>query len=68
MQAGEPFQKPIILNETGYEGNIDMNITASLYPGINIEHLRKDLNAVGLDLQPADREIEVFVINETKDN
>ncbi|HRQ49595.1 MAG TPA: TlpA disulfide reductase family protein [Agriterribacter sp.] len=50
-----------IVNETGYTGNIDMNFPDGF---TDIKKIRQRLQQSGLDLQKAERTIEVFVIKD----
>ncbi len=52
---------PEILNETGYNGNIDLNIVASLS---KLEPLNRELEKYNLRLIEADRDIETLVIRD----
>jgi hypothetical protein len=51
--------KPVVLDETGITHNIDMERTAPL---TDIPQVKKQLNKYGLDLVPAHRQLEVFVL------
>lgn len=54
--------RPIIVDETGIKGNIDIEFpVAHLH---DMPALKKDLNAYGLDLEPAVREVELLVISD----
>lgn len=57
MQASYPE----ILNETGYTGNIDLSISASLS---KLEPLNHELEKYKLRLIEADRDIETLVIRD----
>lgn len=52
---------PIVLNETGITYNIDITLKSPLN---DLPALKKELQPYGLDLLPAQREIEVFVLTE----
>lgn len=50
-----------IVDETGYAGNVDLELKASAdNPGL----LKKELNKYGLDLIVTERELDVFVLTE----
>jgi thiol-disulfide isomerase/thioredoxin len=55
---GLPF-KPIVLDETGITHNIDIELTAPL---TDIPQVKKQLRIYGLDLVPAHRQLEVFIL------
>ena len=50
-----------IIDETGYAGNVDLELKAS--PD-DREQLKKELNKYGLDLIVTERELDVFVLTE----
>lgn len=50
-----------VLNETGYTGNVDIDFLDGF---TDIKKIRKRLQQFGLDLQEAERTIEVFVIKD----
>ena len=55
---------PPVLDETGYNGAIDLFISADKWT--NIAAIRHSLQAYGLDLQETEKEIKLFVLTETK--
>ncbi|NCU06081.1 MAG: TlpA family protein disulfide reductase [Chitinophagaceae bacterium] len=61
QQLTEP-QKPIVLNETGFTGRLDLRLP--LRDLNNLEELKKALHSFGLTLEPAVRNLEVFVLSE----
>lgn len=50
---------PIVLDETGYSGPVDLELRAPL---TDLPALRRELQRYGLDLIPAVRKVEVFVL------
>lgn len=49
----------LVLNETGYDGPVDITLYA---PFNDLANIRRQLNEQGLDLVEAEREVEVFEI------
>lgn len=56
---------PIIVDETGIKGNIDIEFPAAHLHAISA--LQKDLQKHGLDLIPVVREVEMLVISDAKE-
>lgn len=59
LNGNTPFKQPII-DETGYDGNVDIKISAIE----DLESLRKELSRYDLDLIPAKRNLNMFVIKD----
>ncbi len=59
----EGFQPPLV-DETGYQGNVDMELNLNTYA--NLQDDRKALQRYDLDLKEGIREQEVLVIKEIK--
>ena len=53
-----------LLDETNYNGNIDMDLKVSVQENFTLEEAREELQHYGLDLVPADRLMDVLVIRE----
>src|SRR5258708_272471 len=64
MLENRGVNTPPVVDETGYTGNVDMDINCSLD---DIPHLRKELAKYGLGLIEAERQIDVLVLRENKD-
>lgn len=60
---GQPI-RPVVINETGYSGNIDMNL--NLKDIQNLSSLKKALFPYGLDLIKVTRKLEMFVLTDNK--
>lgn len=58
---GEPGIRVPVLDETGYTGHIDLELTASLG---DLPALRKELRRYHLDLVPVEREINMLIIRD----
>jgi thiol-disulfide isomerase/thioredoxin len=64
LYSFEDMSKPrIIIDETGYKGNIDMTLTGDLD---DIANIKKQLPAYGLDIIQEERTIDVLVIKDKK--
>ncbi|KLT67023.1 hypothetical protein AB669_03655 [Pedobacter sp. BMA] len=48
---------PIIVDETGWKGKIDFDLTSS-----RVQDLQKQLREIGFSLEPAERELEVMTV------
>jgi thiol-disulfide isomerase/thioredoxin len=57
----DSFSEKIILNETGYNGKIDIEIKL---PINGLDDLRRKLNLFNLDVVPVDREQEILFISD----
>lgn len=57
---GRPL-RPIVVDESGYAGNIDIPVPAGIY---DINELNKQLSKYGLVFLPAMRQLEVMVITD----
>lgn len=55
----------LVLNETGYDGMVDIVLNA---PFNDLDNIRKQLNRHGLDLTVADREIKLLEIRKSQHN
>jgi thiol-disulfide isomerase/thioredoxin len=51
-------------DETGYTGNIDINIPRHLYKPFDLEGIRRLLRVYNLDIIRAEREVEVVILEE----
>lgn len=60
IAAGNHNQPAPVLDETGYSGNIDINLTLPLD---NLPRLRRELRRYGLSLQEQERELDMLVIS-----
>lgn len=58
---GEHDYQAFTVDETGYAGNVDLELKAPLD---NHDLLKKELNKYGLDLIVTERELDVFVLTE----
>lgn len=58
------YGNPPVFNETGYKNNVDMDFQLNSWQ--DIPELRKVLQNFGLDLREEERELEVFVLTETR--
>jgi hypothetical protein len=57
---GEPI-KPVIIDETGYAGPVDLNLSCPLD---DLPALKKELLQYGLDLILTKKKLKLFVISE----
>lgn len=60
------YGNPPVFDETGYKGNVDMEFKLKSWQ--DIPSVRKVLQSYGLDLKDEERELEVFVLTEKKQN
>lgn len=56
------------LDETGYNGNIDINLQASSLQPFCFACIQQELSAYGLSIIAAEREVELYVLSEVKNN
>lgn len=62
---GKTLNNPVILNETGYSGNV--NIDLQIKKLQDIQSLKDALRHYGLDLIPVQREMDMLVISKSKE-
>lgn len=58
------YGNPPVFDETGYKNNVDMDFELNSWQ--DIPNVRKALQHFGLDLREEERELEVFVLTETR--